>query len=256
MRRAVALFACLCAVATNAFAAGHTEALTYDHMHMAFPDTKAATAWYIKYLGATARPDGADGVFFGPIRFNMRKADNLAPSSGSVVDAVGLSYADLDAQLKTLDGSGAKVLQPRKNVAGIGPMAVIEDPWGTKIELVQDPKLLGFHHARVLATDPAAMRKWFADTLGGEPAKLGNADALKFGGVWLIIDKADTPPRASSGTTIDHLGFRTTDIKTELADLESKGVKATGAPRPDPNVATTFATFIDGATGRIEMTQR
>ena len=186
----------------------------------------------------------------------MRKADNLTPSSGSVVDAVGLSFADLDARFKVLDGSGAKVLQAPKNVTGLGRMAVIEDPWGTKIELVQDPKLLGFHHARVLATDPAAMTKWFADTLGGESGKIGNADALKFGGIWLIVDKAATTPRASEGTTIDHLGFRTKDIKTEVADLDSKGVKVTGAPRQDPNVATTFATFILGATGRIELTQR
>ena len=256
MKQAVALFVCLCGVAANAFGAGHTEALTYDHMHLAFPDTKASTTWYIKYLGATPRPDGADGVFFGPIRFNMRKAENLAPSSGSVVDAVGLSFTDLDARLKMLDGSGAKILQAPRNVVGMGRMAVIEDPWGTKLELVEDPKLLGFHHARVLATDPVAMRKWFADTLGGENAKMGNADALTFGGIWLIIDKAATPPRPSEGTTIDHLGFRTKDIKTELADLESKGVKATGAPRQDPNVPTTFATFIEGATGRIEMTQR
>jgi catechol 2,3-dioxygenase-like lactoylglutathione lyase family enzyme len=78
-----------------------------------------------------------------------------------VVDAVGLSYTDLDARLKLLEGSGAKVVQAPKNVTGMGRMAVIEDPWGTKIELVQDPKLLGFHHARVMATDPDAMRKWF-----------------------------------------------------------------------------------------------
>jgi predicted enzyme related to lactoylglutathione lyase/catechol 2,3-dioxygenase-like lactoylglutathione lyase family enzyme len=256
MKQAVVALACLCAFEANSSAVGNTEALTYDHMHLAFPDTKASTAWYIKYLGATARPDGADGVFFGPIRFNMRKADNLVGSSGSVVDAVGLSYADLDARLRALDGSGAKVLQAPKNVAGMGRMAVIEDPWGTKIELVQDEKLLGFHHARVLATDPVAMRKWFADTLGGENGKIGNSDALKFGGIWLIVDKAAAAPRASEGTTIDHLGFRTTDIKRELADLEAKGVKATGAPRQDPNVSTTFATFIEGATGRIEMTQR
>ncbi len=256
MKRALAVFACLCALAGNPLAAGPTEALTYDHMHLAFPDTKASTAWYIKYLGATARPDGMDGVFFGPIRFNMRKLENPKPSAGSVVDAVGLSFADLDARLNALDGSGAKVLQAPRNVAGMGRMAIIEDPWGTKIELVQDARLLGFHHARVLATDPAAMRKWFAETLGGETAKMGNADALKFGGIWLIIDKAPTPPLASDGTTIDHLGFRTKDIKTELADLESKGVKATGPPRQDPNVATTSATFIEGATGRIELTQR
>jgi hypothetical protein len=73
---------------------------------------------------------------------------------------------------------------------------------------------------------------------------------------WLIVNKASMPPRASDGSTIDHLGFRTKDIKTELADLEAKGVKATGAPRRDPNGPTTYATFIEGATGRIEMTQR
>jgi len=256
MKRAIATLACLGALAGNPSAAGSTEALTYDHMHLAFPDTKASTAWYIKYLGATARPDGADGVFFGPIRFNMRKLENPAPSSGSVIDAVGLSFADLDARLKVLDGSGAKVLQAPHNVTGLGRTAVIEDPWGTKIELVQDPKLLGFHHARVLAADPVGMRRWFADTLGGETGKIGNADALKFGGIWLVVDKAATPPRASDGTTIDHLGFRTKDIKAAVADLDSKGVKVTGAPRQDPNVPTTFATFLEGATGRIELTQR
>lgn len=256
MKRAIVAFLCLFGLAGSPSAAGQIEALTYDHMHLAFPDTKASTAWYIKYLGAAARPDGMDGVFFGPIRFNMRRLENPTPSSGSVVDAVGLSFTDLDARLKMLDGSDAKILQAPRNVAGMGRMAVIEDPWGTKLELVEDAKLLGFHHARVLATDPVAMRKWFADALGGENAKLGNADVLKFGGIWLIIEKAATPPRPSDGTTIDHLGFRTKDIKKELGDLESKGVKATGAPRQDPNVPTTFATFIEGATGRIEMTQR
>jgi predicted enzyme related to lactoylglutathione lyase len=232
------------------------EALTYDHVHLAFPDTRAATEWYIKYLGATARPDGMDGVFFGPIRFNMRKAASVVGSRGSVVDAVGLSYADLQGRLRLLDGSGARVVQPEHAVEGIGPMAVIEDPWGTRIELVQDPQLLGFHHARVLATDPAALRSWFVEKLGAEPGTIGGSSALKFGGIWLIIDKSDTAPRASDGTSLDHLGFRTKDIKTEIAQLQASGVKVLGEPRQDPNVATTFATFFEGPVGRIELTQR
>src|SRR5690242_2431422 len=148
MKRALAVFACLCALAGNLLAAGPTEALTYDHMHLAFPDTHAATEWYIKYLGATARPDGMDGVFFGPIRFNMRKAAGVVGSDGAMIEAVGLSYADLDARMKVLDGSGAKVLQPAHLVAGSGRTATIEDPWGTRIELVQDPQLVGLHHVR------------------------------------------------------------------------------------------------------------
>jgi catechol 2,3-dioxygenase-like lactoylglutathione lyase family enzyme len=240
----------------DALTAGATEPLTFDHMHLAFADTAAATAWYIRYLGALARPDGTDGVFFGPIRFNMRQTEHPAPSSGSVIDAIGISYANLDERMKTLEGSRAKILQGPRDVPGLFRMAVIEDPWGTKIELVQDRQLLGFHHVRVRATDPAAMQKWFADVLGGEPAKMGTADGLKFGGIWLTLDRADTPPATSEGTVIDHLGFRTRDIRAEVAALKTKGVKATGEPRQDANVATTFATFIEGATGRIELTQR
>jgi predicted enzyme related to lactoylglutathione lyase len=256
MKNAIAALVCLCAITGSASAAGQTEALTYDHIHLAFPDTRASTEWYIKYLGATARPDGMDGVFFGPIRFNMRKAANVTGSAGSVMDAVGLSYADLQARLRVLDGSGAKIVQPEHNVDGVGRIAVIEDPWGTKIELVQDPQLLGFHHARVRAVDPAAMRAWFTEKVGAEPGHFGGAPALKLGGVWLLIDKADAPPRASDGTTLDHLGFRTKDIKTEIASLQANSVKVLGEPRQDANVATTFATFFEGPTGRIELTQR
>ena len=256
MKRMIVVLACVFACAGSASAADQPEALTYDHIHLAFPDTKVATAWYIKYLGATARPDGADGVFFGPIRFNMRKADVIG-SSGSVIDAVGLSFADLQARLRVLmDGSGAKIVQPEHNVEGLGRVAVIEDPWGTKIELVQDPQLLGFHHARVRAVDPAAMRAWFIEKAGAQPRKMAGADALSLGGIWLLIDKADASPRASDGTTLDHLGFRTKDIKAEIDGLQANGVKVLGAPRPDPNVATTFATFFEAPTGRIELTQR
>jgi predicted enzyme related to lactoylglutathione lyase len=256
LRRAGVVILTLVIAAAPLRGAG-TEALTWDHIHMAFEDPHAVTGWYIKYLGATARPDGMDGVFFGPIRFNMRKAAAVVGSSGAVIDSVGLSYADLDAQLKTLEGSGAKIVQPARAMPGMGRVAIIEDPWGTRIELVQDAGLRGFHHVRVRSVDPTAMRTWFVQKLGGEPGRFaGTENAVKFGGIWLIIDKADALPRAADGTTLDHLGFRTKDIKAEIASLQTDGVKVLGDPRQDPNVATTFATFFEGPTGRTELTQR
>src|SRR3954468_2539636 len=115
--RAATFVAAFIALAATAQA---TEWLTYDHMHLAFPDTAASTEWYIKYLGATARPDGMDGVFFGPIRFNMRKAADLVGGRGSTIDAVGLSYANLQDRLRiVLDNSGAKLVQPQHDVEGM-----------------------------------------------------------------------------------------------------------------------------------------
>ena len=103
--------------------ASATESLTWDHIHLAFPEPHASTEWYIRYLGASARPDGMDGVFFGPIRFNMRKAAPVVSSAGSVIESVGLSYADLDARMRMLDGSGAKVIAAPHTMAGMGRMA-------------------------------------------------------------------------------------------------------------------------------------
>ena len=231
------------------------EALTYDHMHISVTDTKAATSWYIKYLGATARSDGMDGVFFGRIRFNMRQTDKIVPSLGTLLESVGLSYANLGERMRALEGSGAKIIQAPHDVADVRT-AIVEDPWGVRIELVQDPALLGFHHARLRTTDPAAMLAWFTEKLGGQPAKSGGASALKFGGIWLIVDKADVAPAPSEGSAIDHLGFRTKDIKAAVADLSANGVKVLGEPRQDRIVATTYATNIEGLPGRVELTMR
>ena len=110
---------------------------------------------------------------------------------------------------------------------------MIEDPWGVKLELVEDPQLLGFHHAHTRAADPAAMLRWFEDVFGGRRGMLkGRIEGLQFGPVWLLVDRADNPP-PSDGHAIDHLGFRTTDITSELAYLKGRNVPVLGEPRPD-----------------------
>ena len=244
----------VCTVATPQ-AVFATEALTYDHIHISVTDTKAATAWYITHLGATARPDGMDGVFFGSIRFNMRQTDKIVPSHGTLLESVGLSYANLDERMRALERSGAKIVQAPRDVEGVRT-AIVEDPWGVRIELVQDPALLGFHHVRLRTTNPGALRAWFTDKLGGQPAKSGSTSGLKFGGIWMFVDAADTEPAPSANTAIDHLGFRTIDIKAAVADLSTKGVKVLGEPRQDRIVATTYATNIEGLPGRVELTMR
>ena len=233
------------------------ESLTWDHIHLGVPNAAAATEWYVTYLDAARRPDGQAGVFFGPTRFNMRETANPTPSDGSVIDHVALSYADVDAQVKRLAGSGAKVLEPPRDVPGLYRRAIVQDPWGVKIELVQDRATLGFHHVHARATDPARMLDWFAAHTGGQRGRMnGQLDGLNYGGIWLVVERAETAPPIADGNAIDHLGFRTRDLNALIADLRRKGVKTTD-PRPDRLVATTSAAFADGTpTGRLELTQR
>ena len=128
------------------------------------------------------------------------------------MDHVALSYTDVAATVAGLAGSGARVLEPVHQIPGLYRAAMIEDPWGVKLELVEDPQLLGFHHAHTRAADPAAMLRWFEDVFGGRRGMLkGRIEGLQFGPVWLLVDRADNPP-PSDGHAIDHLGFRTTDI--------------------------------------------
>jgi catechol 2,3-dioxygenase-like lactoylglutathione lyase family enzyme len=233
------------------------ESLTWDHIHLGVPDAAAATEWYVTYLDAARRPDGQPGVFFGPTRFNMRVTAKPVPSDGSVIDHVGLSYADVDASVKRLAGSGARILEAPHDVPGLHRRAVVQDPWGVKIELVQDPATLGFHHVHARATEPAQMLGWFAAHLGGQRGRMhGRMDGLNYGGVWLVVDRAEAAPISGENNAIDHLGFRTRDLGALVGFLRSKGVKATD-PRPDRLAATTSAAFADGTpAGRIELTQR
>src|SRR5438309_847128 len=133
----------LCALFTillGGAAGSETPTLPYDHMHFGVPDPAKAVEWYGKYLGGKPGPQGEppDRVLFGATRFAFLKNDAPQPSEGSAIDHIGLSFADLDAKMKELEGAGVKIVSPVRDVPGLFKLAFIEDPWGTKIELVQD----------------------------------------------------------------------------------------------------------------------
>ena len=69
--------------------------------------------------------------------------DKAQPSTGSALDHIGFSFADLDAKMKEFDAAGIKVVTPVRDVAGLFKLGFIEDPWGTRIEVVQDPDEAG-----------------------------------------------------------------------------------------------------------------
>ena len=90
-------------------------------------------------------------------------------------------------------------------------LAFIEDPWGTRIEVVQDPQKLGFHHLHVRRQPPATLA-WYV--------------------VWGVQDLLP------AYTAKPHLLPRkTTSYKVgdpvDLSDLMGKPSHQRGAPRGD-----------------------
>lgn len=234
-----------------------TETLTFDQVHLGVPDPEAAARWYMQYLGATPG-DAFDRVFVGPTRLIFLKNVAPAPSQGSAIDHMGFSCADLDARMKALRGSGARVRTEARGIPGLYRSAFIEDPWGATIEVVEDPETIGFHHVHLQMPDPAATRQWYLERFGGTPATLkGQLDGIKYGAVWLFADRGAGVP--SRGHAIDHVGWRMPDLLGKAAELKAKGVTFTTEPHAGPQgaQAPVFMSFTEDPWGaKIELLQR
>ena len=91
------------------------------------------------------------------------KGQEQQRSAGSLIDHIGISYEDLDTHLKQAENAGAKVLTQPHDVPGLFKVAFIEDPFGIKIEMVQDAGLTGFHHVHLSVAMPETTLRWYLD---------------------------------------------------------------------------------------------
>ena len=249
-------FFCAFAAASIASAQGYRPIV--DHVHLAAPDPAAAVVWYQRYFGGQTMAEAADRLLIGDVRIIFSKRDNALPSEGSAVDHIGFAVADLDATMRAFQSAGVKIATPARDVPGLFPLAFVEDPWGTRIEVVQDSGKLGVHHIHLRGADPAAMLAWYSTQFGGRVGKLKDRiDGVDMSGVWILAQRGDAVP--SQGHSIDHIGFRPIDVDASVAELKSRNVKITTEPRPltfanGVTVRIAFAEAPDGV--RIELVQR
>jgi catechol 2,3-dioxygenase-like lactoylglutathione lyase family enzyme len=229
-----------------------------DHIHLAVPDQAQAVDWYAKHFSGQKTAEGPERLMFGETRIIFQRNATAKPSMGSVIDHVGFSVPDLDATMKALEADGAKVVTPARDVPGLFKLAFVEDPWGVRLEIVQDAAKLGVHHIHLRAPDPGAALKWYADAVGGTIGRLKDRiDGISYGGIWLLVAKGDTRP--SAGHAIDHLGFRPVNVDATVAVLKTKNVKVTTEPRALtlPSGTSMRLAFIEGPEGaRLELVQR
>ena len=258
MIQRVMIVAAVCAACPAAAAAQSAMANLFDHIHLAVPDQEKAVAWYQQHFGGLPTSEGTERLMFGDTRFIFQRNEKALPSSGSSVDHIGFSVTDLDATLKALESGGATIVTPARDVAGLFKLAFIEDPWGVRVEVVQDSARLGLHHVHLRSPDPAATLAWYVDKFGGAIGKLKDRiDGINLGGVWLLVARGDATP--SRGRAIDHIGLRPLNVDTVVSELKGKSVVVTTEPRDLklPSGVTMRLAFIEGPDGvRIELVQR
>lgn len=234
-----------------------TKAIGFDNVHIRSLDPARAAEWYVSALGAAPSEPPAPGtaqVTFSGQVVTITKGTAIEPSMGTAIDHFGLSVADLDAAVKRAESAGATVTTSPRESPGFFRYAYIVDPWGSRIELVEDSERLGFHHVHLRARDPDMTLAWFEQRLGGERAKLrGKLDGVRFGGVWVFAmnSGAETPP---APTAIQVVAVRVDDVEASARALSDAGIKMLSEPRTLP--ALTYA-FFEGPNGiRVEVVKR
>jgi len=169
----------------------------------------------------------------------------------------------LDAKLKAFEAAGVKITSPARDLPGIFKIAFVEDPWGTRIEVVQDPELLGLHHIHMRGPDTEEIFQWLLANFGGQRARMKEKlDGIKysapgFSDVWILAARGEAAP--TQGRAIDHIGWRSSDIQATAEELRGKGVTLTSQPRPLtlPNKTTIHFFYVAGPNGaRIELVER
>ena len=228
-----------CALALSTLAAGVAPgvagAAESHHVHLTTSNATEAVKWYARHLACLPIEDRKNAVDCGAVEIVWQVGPIIGGSQGTGVDHIGFSFADLDAKAAELEavgvrGSGVRLQRFADgalvhDIPGLFKIGFIFDPWGTRIELVEDPETLGFHHIHLSSTDPEATLAWYRDVLGGESASLkGRLAGLRYGDVWLLASrKAEGTPAATDGRAIDHLGFAVADLGAAAGTMRERG---------------------------------
>jgi catechol 2,3-dioxygenase-like lactoylglutathione lyase family enzyme len=242
-----------------------TPTYPYDHIHLNVPDPAVASVWYEKNIpGGRRITEAPDRIMYGSTRLMFLRSATAKPSAGSAIDHIGFSVTDLDAKMKEWEAAGIKVTTPVRDVPKLFKLAFIEDPWGTRIEVVQDAELLGLHHVHLRAPNPEESITWLLDKFGGNRQQLkGMLDAVRydydgFSSVWVLVQKGEAEP--SQGRAIDHIGWRSVGpLADTMNALRAKQVQVTSEPRPLnlPNGPSINYSYVAGPAGaRIELVER
>ena len=242
----------LVAVFARPGAAQSPATVPYDHIHLAVSDPDRAYEWYLRNLDGEAGENPGRVVFepFNgrrplPVQLIFLRAPDAKPSEGSVIDSIGFSVTDVAATSRALEAAGARVVSP----------GIVVDPWGTKIELVNDVPGRGFHHVALRVADPDATLRWFLAVFGGARTKMSGRDALRYGRTYLVVTKGEGAA-SSQGRSIDHLGFGPSSMDATSAALKMKGVKFTAEPAAAPNQFGHRTAYVEAPGGiRIELVE-
>ena len=237
-------------------------AATPHHIHIALNNASEAVRWYEEHMACEATAGRNDAVLCGTTEIAFIEGSTQGGSQGTGVDHISFSVVDLTAKMTELENVGVRGSGVRlqrfddgalvRDIPGLFKIAFIFDPWGTKIELVEDTDTLGFHHIHLNSVDPVATLQWYGEVLGGTPAALkGMLNGLQFDDVWILVSAyTDGRPGLTRGRAIDHIGFEVADLDQAAEQMSQQQVQFRQQPMVPENARSSARqAFIQGPDG-------
>ena len=213
------------------------QAADYHHVHITTSSPAKGVEWYSEYMECEPLADRDDAANCDGVEVVFVPQATTGGSQGTGINHIGFSFPDLTAKMAALEavgvrGSGVRLQRNPdgstiRDIPGLFKIAFIFDPWGTRIELVEDDEYLGFHHIHLSATNPQETLAWYRDVMGGEPASMrGMLDGLLFDDVWLLVAQhpEGSAPATTQGRAIDHIGFMVDDLDAASGDLRQRNI--------------------------------
>lgn len=234
----------------QATTAGRSTTKPFDHVHVAVTEPERAADWYVRMLGARTAAT-ADRVWFGDVLLIFQKSAERRSGADGRVAHVAFSSPDVTATSAALSREGARPLPMGSDGQARSTGALLEDPWGLPIEIVEAPTR-GLHHVHLIAADPAAALAGYERLFGGVRTRVSGLDALAYGAVLLLVQSGVS---AAGPTAIDHISWRVENVDDVTASFRRDGVSVLREPGTSPG--GNRVSFVEGPGGvRIEVMQR
>ncbi len=230
-----------------------TPPLPWHHIHLTHADRSAVSGWYATYLGAhvgkgTKR---SENLWFENNLVQVQSDTGIAPPKTGEIDRIGIALPNLSRVMQTAVDEGAT--QTGDNL--------IEDPWGTRIELVAADRT-AFHHVHIICADSGASGNWYAANLGGEVVTCpwdSACLAIHYDTMWLVFEQGKSAEMDHRARPIDHLGWYTDDIDKTVEAMLRAGCRFPVPVRAFGPVRLAFAEdpsglwveFVEPVGGRI-----
>ncbi len=243
------------------FGAATAAAEGLHHIHLAAGSPTEAVKWYGEHLGCVAIERQPHATLCHGMAVHFVGRPSIGSSQGTGVNHISFAYADVEAKMHALEnvgvrGSGVRLQRfadgaTVQELPGVFKHGFIFDPWGTRIELVEDAQRQGFHHVHLASVDPDKALDWYAEHIGGERVRFRDiVPGLEIDGVLVLADAyTDGRPARTDERAIDHIAFSFAALGDFVSVLRERGVNAQEPGVPEGARTAAQRAYVSGPDG-------